>query len=95
MKRGAADASPEALAAALLLTILVAGATAHAQVAPLPDRVSFASADGHATLVGYVFKPTGPHAARTPAVVMMHGRAGAYSSLANGNYSSATLSKRH
>lgn len=95
MKRGAADASPEALAAALLLTILVAGATAHAQVAPLPDRVSFASADGHTTLVGYVFKPTGPHAARTPAVVMMHGRAGAYSSLANGNYSSATLSKRH
>jgi hypothetical protein len=95
MNQGGADAGLEALAAALLLAILVAGATAHAQVAALPDRVSFASADGHTTLVGYVFKPSGAHAARIPTVVMMHGRAGAYSSLANGNYSAATLSKRH
>ena len=34
-------------------------------------------------------------AARVPAVVMMHGRAGAYSSRAHGVYSAATLSKRH
>jgi dienelactone hydrolase len=62
---------------------------------PLPERVSFPSADGKTTLVGYVFTPQGGHPARVPAVVMMHGRAGAYSSSANGNYGAATLSKRH
>jgi dienelactone hydrolase len=60
-----------------------------------PDRVTFASADGHTTLVGYVFKPEAPRSSRTPAVVMMHGRAGAYSSLAKGRYDATTLSKRH
>ena len=58
-------------------------------------RVVFASADGQTNLVGYVFKPEGPHAARSPAVVMMHGRAGPYSSLANGRYDASTLSQRH
>jgi dienelactone hydrolase len=62
---------------------------------PLPDRVTFPSADGHTTLVGYVFKPSGSHSSQTPAMVMMHGRAGAYSSLAQGNYEASTLSKRH
>jgi dienelactone hydrolase len=61
----------------------------------LPDRVTFESADGHTTLVGYVFKPEAPHPSRTPAVVMMHGRAGAYSSAAKGRYDATTLSKRH
>jgi dienelactone hydrolase len=61
----------------------------------LPDRVTFASADGKTTLVGYVFKPEGAHAARTPAVVMMHGRAGVYSSAANDKYDASTLSRRH
>jgi dienelactone hydrolase len=71
----------------------------HADAAPpsgaLPDRVTFASADGRTTLVGYVFKPEGPHSQRTPAVVMMHGRAGAYSSAAKDTYDATTLSKRH
>src|SRR5258708_29480116 len=62
---------------------------------PLTDRVVFPSADGQTSLVGYVFKPEGPHAARTPAVVLMHGRAGPYSSLANGKYDATTLSQRH
>jgi len=62
---------------------------------PLPERVTFPSADGQAMLVGYVFKPQGPHSSRMPAVVMMHGRAGAYSSLAGGRYDASTLSKRH
>jgi dienelactone hydrolase len=62
---------------------------------PLPDRVVFPSADGPTSLGGYVFKPEGPHAARTPAVVLMHGRAGPYSSLANGRYDATTLSQRH
>ena len=60
-----------------------------------PDRVTFASADGQTKLVGYVFRPEGPHPQRTPAAVMMHGSAGAYSSATNGKYDATTLSKRH
>jgi dienelactone hydrolase len=60
-----------------------------------PDRVTFASADGRTTLVGYVFKPPGRNPASAPAVVMMHGRAGPYSTLAKGKYDATTLSKRH
>ena len=89
------------VAAAATLSFLAALSAPHAVTAataptgPLPERVTFMSMDGATTLVGYVFKPQGAHPARTPAVVMMHGRAGAYSSLANGDYSAATLSKRH
>jgi dienelactone hydrolase len=64
-------------------------------IPPLAERVTFPSADGATMLVGYVFTPQGPHAARMPAVVMMHGRAGAYSSAAEGDYGAATLSRRH
>ena len=61
-----------------------------------PERVSFASADGKTILTGYLFLPQAQRAAQNrPAVVMMHGRAGAYSSLANGVYDAGTLSKRH
>jgi dienelactone hydrolase len=73
----------------------LAFSTMDAVAGPLPERVTFASADGRTTLVGYVFTPEGAHAARTPAVVMMHGRAGAYSSAAGGIYDASTLSKRH
>jgi dienelactone hydrolase len=62
---------------------------------PLPDQVAFLSADGQTKLVGYVFRPEVAHPERVPAVVMMHGRAGAYSSLANGRYDASTLSQRH
>jgi len=72
----------------------IAGAIA-APRGPLPERVTFVSADGRTTLVGYVYAPETPDAARTPAVVMMHGRAGAYSSAAQGQYDASTLSKRH
>ena len=66
----------------------------------LPDRVTFPSLDGHTQLVGYVYAPRAEpgHPATTgpaPAVVMMHGRAGAYSSLANGKYDATTISQRH
>jgi len=58
-----------------------------------PRTVHFDSADRRTKLVGYIFEPQspGPH----PAVVLLHGRAGPYSSLANGVYSAETLSKRH
>ncbi len=81
---------------ALVATLMIGlGAAAAAEDGPPPERVTFMSADGHTTLVGYVFKPTHMSAPRVPAVVMMHGRAGAYSTRANGIYDAATLSPRH
>jgi dienelactone hydrolase len=62
---------------------------------PPPERVTFLSADGHTVLLGYLYRPVQMNAPRVPAVVMMHGRAGAYSSRANGVYDAATLSLRH
>lgn len=76
--------------AAFLTLALLAAQGAHAQT---PERVTFPSQDGKTTLVGYLFLPRTQ--GRVPAVVMMHGRAGAYSSLANGTYEATTLSKRH
>lgn len=57
------------------------------------QQVTFPSRDGRTTLVGYVFAP--PGTTRHPGVVLMHGRAGAYSSMAHGNYTAETLSQRH
>src|SRR5262249_49598501 len=59
--------------------------------------VNFPSADGKTSLIGYVFAPAQPRAARAPAVVMMHGRAGPYSTNVkkSGPYNASTLSKRH
>jgi len=72
----------------------VSAARAAGEGAP-PERVEFASADGKTTLVGYLFRPADGAGARAPAVVMMHGRAGAYSRRANGVYDATTLSLRH
>ena len=55
--------------------------------------VHFQSEDRKTRLTGYLFEPPGP--APHAAIVLMHGRAGAYSSLAKGVYKSTTLSKRH
>lgn len=87
---------PVALSAACIAVMsgLIFGMT-DAGATSLPVRVTFASADGRTTLVGYVFMPEAPHAPRMPAVVMMHGRAGVYSSAANGKYDASTLSKRN
>lgn len=69
-------------------------APARAEASP-PERVVFRSLDdAHTELVGYLYSPVGVQGA-APAVVLMHGRAGAYSSLANGVYDGATLSMRH
>jgi carboxymethylenebutenolidase len=83
------------IALASLIASVFGAAAAPPPIGPLAERVVFASADGHTHLIGYVFKPEGSHPARVPAVVMMHGRAGAYSSLANGRYDASTLSQRH
>lgn len=86
-----------ALAAVLALTA-VAPALAQdgpAAVASTVERVTFRSMDDAKTeLVAYLFKPAKP-AAKAPAVVLMHGRAGAYSSLADGTYNAETLTMRH
>jgi carboxymethylenebutenolidase len=55
--------------------------------------VHFQSEDQRTRLVAYLFEPQGPgpHA----AIVLLHGRAGPYSSAAKGVYTAARLSKRH
>jgi len=69
-------------------------AVSNTALAQDPERVTFPSADGKTTLVAYVFTPA-KVSARMPAVVMMHGRAGAYSSAAKGRYDASTISQRH
>lgn len=78
----------------LLLVLLLIG-TGHAVAGEpaVPETVRFASADGRTELTGYVFKPQAP--GRYPAVVMMHGRAGSYSSLKKGQYDADALTMRH
>ena len=64
-----------------------------AAAAQSPDTVNFPSKDGKTQLIGYVFRPAG--AGPFPAIVMLHGRAGPYSSGAKGVYAAATLTLRH
>lgn len=73
-----------------LLALLLGGAAA---AAVTPETVQFMSADGATRLTGYLFKPAqaGPH----PAVVMLHGRAGPYSSLKRGQHNADALTLRH
>lgn len=59
----------------------------------LPETVRFPSRDGTTALVGYLWRPAAP--GRRPAVVLMHGRAGPYSSLARGRTGAEHLSMRH
>jgi len=78
----------------LLLALFgVMTATTIASPRSVPETVHFPTANGSVTLVGFLFAPSGngPH----PAIVMLHGRAGPYSSLAHGRYDATTLSKRH
>lgn len=80
--------------AAVMFAAAFISAPANAQDA-VAESVTFASADGSTTLTGYLFKPANTIGARLPAVVMMHGRAGAYSERANGVFDATTLSSRH
>jgi carboxymethylenebutenolidase len=58
-----------------------------------PETVNFPSQDGKTRLIGYLWKPQGSKP--FPAVVMLHGRAGSYSTAAKGVYSANTLTQRH
>jgi dienelactone hydrolase len=61
--------------------------------AATPETVFFPSRDGKTQLTAFLYKPAmpGPH----PAVVMMHGRSGPYSSLKRGVYDAENLTLRH
>ena len=84
----------------LLIAPIVLATTSLARLQPsraddLPERVAFESADNKTSLMGYLFKPAPLPAVRVPAVVMMHGRGGAYSTLAKGKYDAWTLAQLH
>jgi dienelactone hydrolase len=85
------------VARVLGLGLLVAGILAGGRPATAagdePETVRFPSADGKTSLVGYLFTPSGSTA--RPAVVLLHGRGGPYSTRARGVYSAATLTQRH
>jgi len=83
------------IAAIAGMPALLSGAAGAQTAGALPERVSFPSADGRTTLVGYVYAPRDQQAARAPALVMRHGRSGAYSTAAKGRYDASTLSQRH
>lgn len=73
--------------------VLLAVCAASPAGAALLETLRFPAADGATELTAYLWRPagTGPHA----AVIMLHGRAGAYSSAARGVYDASTLSRRH
>jgi dienelactone hydrolase len=83
--------TPTTLAMAILFATIVQAQ----HPSEVPERVTFPSADGRTRLVGYLYLPSHKTDMRVPAVVMMHGRSGAYSTLAKGQYDASTLSKRH
>lgn len=95
------------LGASLIVTappsIALAQDAEAAAVRPLPapsrgrgQRVTFRAVDENRTeLVGFLYTPRIPVEGKAPAVVLMHGRAGAYSNTANGVYESRTLTMRH
>ncbi len=73
---------------AVAIALLAAGPAA------AQETVRFTSLHDHVDLVGYLFLPKPEHQP-SPAIVLMHGRAGAYSSAAKGVYTAKTLSQRH
>jgi len=80
------------IARALIVLASMAAAAASA-AASAPETVQFMSGDGRTKLTGYVFVPAAP--GKYPAVVMLHGRAGSYSSLKRGQYTADALTMRH
>lgn len=76
-----------------LIALVLVLVRATASDAAAPETVRFASADGKTQLVGYLYVPenAGPH----PAIVLLHGRGGAYSGLKRGTYTAQSLTARH
>src|SRR5664279_154693 len=82
--------NPHKMILRLMALLVIASAC---NLAATPRTVHFESADHKTNRVGYLWEPSGP--GPHPAIVLLHGRAGPYSSLAKGEYSAETLSKRH
>jgi dienelactone hydrolase len=82
------------IAPILLLLTSLAAIAEEPQLRP-PERVEFPAIGSDTRLVGFVFEPAQDGASRHPAVVLMHGRGGAYSTAAKGVYNASTLSARH
>lgn len=95
-----------ALTSAAFVSLLGGGEVSARQTAPvapavqeaaLPpaERVAFASMDDAKTeLSGFLFAPAEPRPG-SPAIVLMHGRAGLFSASADSVYSADTLTLRH
>ena len=82
------------IAWALVLAIAAVGFARQGDAKDLAvQQVAFPSADGRTQLVGYLFIPDSA-AGRAPAIVLMHGRSGAYTKGADGDYSARTLRRR-
>ncbi len=79
--------------AGMVIMLGFAAIASLARAAQVAETVQFPSRDGKTQLIGYLFRPQGP--GPHPAVVMLHGRSGAYSSLKRGTYSAETLTLRH
>lgn len=59
------------------------------------EPVTFTSRDEAGTeLTGYLFRPAMPAGGAVPAIVLMHGRSGIYSSMAEGVHDASTISQR-
>lgn len=80
-------------AGGIVAVVLLGMCAGIAHAAQIPETVHFMSRDGGTWLTGYLFGPqaAGPH----PAIVMLHGRSGPYSSLRRGTYTAETLTLRH
>ena len=87
-----------------LLLLCLAMALPSTASAGVPETVYLSSADGRTEIVGYLFKPA--PSGRHPAIVLLHGRGGPYSTNVNASCTqvgrsnkspcnAATLSKRH
>lgn len=77
----------------LLLALTLSICHVQTGFAAVPETVRFPSADVKTELTGYLYRPAG--AGPYPAIVMLHGRAGPYSSLRRGTYTAETLTMRH
>jgi carboxymethylenebutenolidase len=75
------------------LALWVTAEVAPARAQQVPETVRFMSRDGKTMLAGYLYHPQTP--GRHPALVMLHGRGGPYSSLKRGTYTAETLTARH
>jgi dienelactone hydrolase len=79
-----------------VLTLPLVSIPGRAETIAVPETVFFPSLDdGQTKLVAYLFAPVQRRSAPAPAMVLLHGRGGPYSSLAEGHYDATTLSKRH